>query len=33
MVILEKSLKTENFSLGFSLLLPFIWLILYSPFN
>jgi len=33
LVILDKSLKRKNSSLGFSLILPFIWLMLYPPFN
>lgn len=32
LVILDKSMKRKNSSLGFSLILPFIWLMLYPPF-
>lgn len=32
-IILGKSLKRDNFSLGFSLLMPFIWLLIYPPFD
>lgn len=31
-IILGKSLKKDNFNLGFSLLMPFIWLMICSPF-
>ncbi len=32
LILLDKSLKRKNSSLGFSMILPFIWLMFYPPF-